>query len=257
MSLTKKTYSVTKTKQLIDLNGDKVNFKLTFDIKSKNNEPYQTVVVNENNLQTDDELKFDYKLVNNGIISGEIVADTDVYQNYYLLIKADNPCECEVTLKIEDIMPRPPQPPPPPPPQPQQQPAQFIQPRPQPMQVENFELPAKSDTPNSFSSFNPLGSFNFQWKYVFYLVIAVAVCVGLYFYFNKKSDSPLNVVTSQPPVNIDEFKTQLPLTAPQTSRVSSSASSRASSKQVTPVRASSNGGLLEKLNRLKMEKNDL
>ena len=111
MSLIKKNYSVTKTKQLIDLNGETVNFKLTFDIKSKNNEPYQVVVVNENNLQSDDDFKFEYKLVNNGIISGEIVADSDVYQNYYLLIKSDNPCECEVTLKIEDILPKP-QPPP-------------------------------------------------------------------------------------------------------------------------------------------------
>jgi len=276
MSLIKKNYSVTKTKQLIDLNGETVNFKLTFDIKSKNNEPYQVVVVNENNLQSEDDFKFEYKLVNNGIISGEIVADSDVYQNYYLLIKSDNPCECEVTLKIEDILPKP-QPPPQqemPMYQPMQQMPQYPQHTPPPhsykQQIENFELP-KNDTGNiqsSSSSLNPLGSFNFKWKYIGYAIIFVIILAGLYFYFYKnpkdKESQPQPQPQPQPQqLNYDEFKGQLPLIAPQTSckstRESTRESSRASSRVVSPVpvKLSDNSGLLAKLNKLKVEKNDL
>ena len=103
MTVTKNIYKVTKTKQLIDLNNDKVNFKLTFNVKSVNNEPFYTLIVNQTSLDNGDELN--YKNVTNGSIAGEIVSDKNNYQNYFLIIKADSPCDCEVTIDIEEIQP--------------------------------------------------------------------------------------------------------------------------------------------------------
>ena len=99
----KEVYKITKTKQLIDLNNDFVNFNLTFNVKSTNKEPFYALVVHQKNLDNGDEL--DYKHVNSGNISGEFSSDTNVLYNYFLIIKADEPCECEVTINLQEIPP--------------------------------------------------------------------------------------------------------------------------------------------------------
>ena len=97
----KKTVLVNKIKQLIDLNGDKVNYNLNFTVTSKDGLPFDTIVVSQAKLDSGEELE--YKKVLNGIINGNIVADKDVYQNYFLLLKAENPVECTVEIDIKDI----------------------------------------------------------------------------------------------------------------------------------------------------------
>ena len=110
MTVSENIYNVGKIKQLIDLNSDKTNFELNFKVSSKNNLPFYAIVVNQRTLDNDD--KLDYKHVTNGIINGNIVSDKNIYQSYFLLLKADEPCECSVTLDIKDIPANiPPQPP--------------------------------------------------------------------------------------------------------------------------------------------------
>ena len=68
-------------------------------------------------------------------------------------------------------------------------------------------------------------------------------------------------------INYDEFKGQLPLIAPQPSRKSTRDSTRESTRESTracsrvvspsPIKLPDNSGLLAKLNKLKVEKNDL
>jgi hypothetical protein len=68
-----KTYSVSKVKQLIDLNGDSVNFEVSFKVSSRNKEPFEILVVDQATLDSDPNLQ--YKSVTNGIISGKVKKD--------------------------------------------------------------------------------------------------------------------------------------------------------------------------------------
>ena len=105
MSLNK-IYKVNKSTQLIDLNKDCVNFKLQFNTECVNedgslnaNGEYYMLIVNQSQL---DDPKFDsksFKLVK-GAMGGDIVADKNVYQNYFLLLKANKDCSIKVTGKF-------------------------------------------------------------------------------------------------------------------------------------------------------------
>ena len=90
MTITEKVYRVGKIKQLIDLNSDKTNFELNFKVASKNKEPFYALVVNQKNLDADSDLE--YKHVTNGVITGNIVSDKNLYQSYSLLLKSDESC---------------------------------------------------------------------------------------------------------------------------------------------------------------------
>jgi hypothetical protein len=98
--VTKKTYSVGKIKQLIDLNGESTNFDAHFRIVSKNKEPFEILVVDQTTLDNNPNLE--YKKAD-GEISGNIVHDKNVYQNYFIILKADQPCECEVEITKKEL----------------------------------------------------------------------------------------------------------------------------------------------------------
>ena len=101
MTSTKKTYSLNYIKQLVDLNGDSTNFDITFNITSKNGVPFDAVVVDQTTLDNSPELT--YKKAVNGILSGNIIQDKNIYQNYFLVLKSDQPCECEVEIIKKEI----------------------------------------------------------------------------------------------------------------------------------------------------------
>jgi hypothetical protein len=91
-----KTYSVSKVKQLIDLNGDSVNFEVNFKVSSQNKEPFDILVVDQTTLDNNQNLQ--YKNVTNGTISGKVKQDKNVYQNHFIILKAENPCNCDVEI---------------------------------------------------------------------------------------------------------------------------------------------------------------
>ena len=101
MSTSSKTYQVNNYKQLIELNGDKTNFDLTFEIKSVDKAPFKALVISENDLNSGNPLN--YQDVNGGFINGNVKNDNGVFQTYFLLLKADEPTECEVTISVKDI----------------------------------------------------------------------------------------------------------------------------------------------------------
>jgi hypothetical protein len=96
-----KTYSVSKVKQLIDLNGDSVNFEVSFKVSSRNKEPFEILVVDQATLDSDPNLQ--YKSVTNGVISGKVRKDKNVYQNHFIILKANNPCECDVEIQMTEL----------------------------------------------------------------------------------------------------------------------------------------------------------
>ena len=95
MSETKKTLKLSKIKQLIDLNGDSTNFDLSFKVTCHDDTPFKLLVVDQTTLDNTPELQ--YKETKH-TISGNIVADKNIYQNYFLILKADKECEVDVEL---------------------------------------------------------------------------------------------------------------------------------------------------------------
>ena len=95
------TYKVNQQKQLIDLNGQSVNFELNFQVVSKNGEPFEILVVDQATLDSHNNLQ--YKMAEEGKISGNVVSDKNIYQNYFLVIKSDNECEVQITIDKKEI----------------------------------------------------------------------------------------------------------------------------------------------------------
>jgi hypothetical protein len=103
MQTTKQVINLTNRQQLIDLNGTLTNFNLTFTITAKNKEPFDVIVVDQTTLDNNPNL--DFKRAN-GSLSANIVSDKNVYQNFFLCVKTDKPCEAELTINKEEIPPR-------------------------------------------------------------------------------------------------------------------------------------------------------
>ena len=101
MSKTTTKYIINQFKQIIPLNENIVNFELNFEIKSENSLPFKAVILSEDDLNS--EKPINYQDVTNGIINGNIVNDKGVYQLYYLLLKADQPVDCNVTIDIKEV----------------------------------------------------------------------------------------------------------------------------------------------------------
>jgi hypothetical protein len=100
MSSTKKTYNLSKIKQLIDLNGDSTNFDIQFRVTSKNGAPFDILVVDQTTLDNSPELQ--YKNAK-GQMAGSMVQDKNVYQNYFIVLRADPPCECDVEIIKKEL----------------------------------------------------------------------------------------------------------------------------------------------------------
>ena len=98
-----KKYSVNKVKQLIDLNGQLTNFDVKFTVTSKDKASFDLLVVDQTTLDSISNLE--YKKIEGGSVSGNITYDKNIFQNHYLILKSDNPVECEVTIERNEIQP--------------------------------------------------------------------------------------------------------------------------------------------------------
>ena len=153
-----KTYNVTKQKQIIDLNGDSVNFDLTFNAKSKDGKPFYVSVVDQEGLDNGKEISF--KKSENGEISANIVSDKNIYKSYNLVIKADEPCTVDISIDKKLIQPNIPKQ------VPQSRPVQVAKPPPQKRGWKSWK------------------------KIILIVVIVLGIALLAYFYFgDKKSDT--------------------------------------------------------------------
>ena len=151
MSQSTKTYVLSKVKQLIDLNGDSINFNLNFKVTSRDDTPFQVLVVDQTTLDNSEELK--YKDAKNSI-SGNIIADKNIYQNYFLILKSNKECTVDVELTKNDL----------------------------------------PKTPDKIESSKPLGRkmlipsdpSSFSWKKIAILTVVVISGLALLWYFYKK-----------------------------------------------------------------------
>ena len=151
----KKKISVTTRQQLLDLNGTTTNFDLTFQAKSKNNEPFEMLIVDQTTLDNNPNLEF--KNVD-GIISGNIISDKNVYQNYFMCLKAKKNCEVEITIDKKEIPPK----------------AQINKYKDYPKQQ---QVKKRSQMESS------------KWKFILF-VLAIGIVVGLLFFYKSNKSSP-------------------------------------------------------------------
>lgn len=110
MSKVKKV-TLTSIQQLIDLNEELTNFELSFTATSEGNKPFNMLVVDQQTLDNTPELNF--KEVDGGVMSASIKSDSNVYQNYFLALKKNDPSDPDlnitVTIDSHEIPPKAPE----------------------------------------------------------------------------------------------------------------------------------------------------
>jgi len=94
MDVGTKTYQVDKHKQLIPLNGSMVNFTCFFEVKSKDKKPFNLAIVEQREMKPKQ-----FKLVDDGYINGQLESDGQL-KTYFLVLKAPQPCECDVRVVV-------------------------------------------------------------------------------------------------------------------------------------------------------------
>ena len=166
----KKILSVTSGQQLIDLNEETTNFDLTFTAKSLDNSHFDVLVVDQTTLDNNPKLEFKRA---KGVISGNIISDKNVYQNYFLCLKSEKPCDVEIVINKKEIQPRPKEPikpvfnnPPPHPPPPP-------------------TLPPPINSPSKTSKTN--------WKLIFIVIIILGASGAAYYIYNKKKREKITI----------------------------------------------------------------
>mgnify|MGYP000676862019 CR=1 FL=1 len=93
-------YNVSKIQQLIDLNGSTTNFDINFKVVSENKQPFQVIVADQSTIDNNPNLAFQTA---NGEISGQLTQDKNIYQNYFLILKSEQPCVCLVEINKKEI----------------------------------------------------------------------------------------------------------------------------------------------------------
>jgi hypothetical protein len=103
MTREEQKYRVTTRHQLIDLNKENTNFKLQFECYSDPNDQFQVCVTDQGELDTKDLSTLPFKDSVNGSVSGNIVADTNTYQNYFIVLRSDKECDVMVVIDLEPM----------------------------------------------------------------------------------------------------------------------------------------------------------
>lgn len=220
MTTTQKTYSLTSKPQLVDLNGDATNFDLSFSATSTKGQNFFAVVLDQSTLDTGEEPQ--YRLTEGGTISANVVSESGVTEDYYLMLKSDKePCEVLVTITITSQNTLPPR---------SEQTSSNLH-----SKKEQMSEPPQRDMPPKEKKKGGMSKFM-----IFALVIGVVAIGGAIFYFKviKKKNNP-DVPTLEMPSN-----TFLPGFSPSSHSLPSPTPSLTS--QVT---SSINQSLLDKLNK--------
>ena len=101
------TLELSKRHQLIDLNNDKVNFELKFNIVAQNSSVFHVVIMTQAEVDNYDNLEDIDMRVAPGKISGSISSKENKYDNYILILRSgsEDPVHVEVIIDLEDAEP--------------------------------------------------------------------------------------------------------------------------------------------------------
>jgi len=161
-----KIYKLTNRPQLIDLNGDLINFELEFLVKASDaNQEFYAIVMTQDQLDVVDINKIEMKKAK-GQIGGNINANNNKYQNYFLVLKKVNETEEEsevqVLIKIN--------------------PLEVLQSNESPSILPSKDSILSREIENN-SKFEKIPFYRKSW--FLYLLLAVAILLCLYFYYRS------------------------------------------------------------------------
>ena len=109
-NLTRTRLSLQPRPQLIDLNKEYVNCEINFECKSADaTKDFEVLVINQDQLDTVDLSNLEMKRTRGGFVSGNIVADENKQQNYFLVVKGINedPVDVDLEIRVAPIVPDP------------------------------------------------------------------------------------------------------------------------------------------------------
>jgi hypothetical protein len=181
--MTTTTYNISNIKQLIDLNGESVNFHLNFKATSLSNENFDALVVTQEMLDSNDPLVYQKA---DGEISGQIKNENGTYNNYFLCLKSDTPMEIEVSIDLTELQVQ----------KEVQQQVQQQQKVNQPSRVQPRKSRQQQQPSSSSKEVTTTTSSKSEFNYVvFGIIFAILVIgVGLFFYFRSRSDAVVPAV---------------------------------------------------------------
>lgn len=174
---TTNVYQISSIRQLVDLNQDMINFNIDFHVKSENGEAFECLVIDQQTLDSEETLQ--YKKVP-GVINGSVSSYKNIYQSYYLILRADEPCNVEVTLNIERLEDN----------LPLNDPQPIVVPEQQVMMPDGSSSGVMKWLKN--------------WKILF--AIGVIVAVIIYIYMSNKKPKEPTIVTMFYPRKVEESK---------------------------------------------------
>jgi len=165
----KQTLTLSNIQKLVDLNGETTNFDLTFNVNCKTKDSFQIVVVDQATLDNNPELE--YRNADDGQISGNIISDKNIYQNYFLCLKSEKPCVVDITIDKKEIEPKPKVP---------------------------VESKTEQNTTKSTATLNNIKNSHLQrsnprkinWKLILIVLILIAGGLFIYYFFIKKTTDP-------------------------------------------------------------------
>ena len=162
-------------KQLIDLNGEVVNFNLEFVITPSDadkDKPYEIAITTQDKLDANAEIKF---ATIKGQFRKNLVNTSNNYQNFCLMINSDKPFKesMQLDINIEDLgVPEPP-----------------------PPQVREHLPRVQQKVPQTPTKPLETDSGNKKIKYILGgLVIIVGACLLYYFWKKSQKNTPSSVV---------------------------------------------------------------
>lgn len=207
MTTTIKSYSVSKIKTLIDLNHDMINFKVQFSLTSES--PFYAIIVNQDTLDNTESDTLEYRYVED-TLTGEVVADKNVYQNYYIILKADRPTNVQVelyTTRLPDVINSrpiqsytPSHPSPHLSPHPSPHPSSHPSPHPSPRLSRSYSRSPDYSPDSSPSPIRPPSRVKTSKKsqsgmtmtyLLYFFVIAFIAILFYFFYYKKKQTEPI------------------------------------------------------------------
>ena len=96
-----KRYDITPRQQLIDINSTVINFEAKISAVSIEELPFDAIVVTQKELQASP--KLDFKRVEHGIFGVEISQNKNMYENFFLVLRADTPTKVDVTIELNPL----------------------------------------------------------------------------------------------------------------------------------------------------------
>ena len=95
------TYSISKIQQIVEINGELVNFEARFQVKAiPASKMFEMCVITQELLDKQKNLEF--KQVK-GVGGASVKNDSGVKQDYVLVLRSPEPCSVEVLLEIQEI----------------------------------------------------------------------------------------------------------------------------------------------------------